>query len=81
MHSITLYRVNPAKNMFRFYHVDIQSDLFGCQCVIREWGRIGRAGQTRIVPYPTITDAQAAFEKQKAVKEKKGYVPLMAPAC
>ena len=73
MHSVTLYRVNPARNMFRFYHLDIQSDLFGCQCFIREWGRIGRAGQTRIVPYPTITEAQAALDKQKAVKEKKGY--------
>jgi len=73
MHSVTLYRVNQARNMFRFYHLDIQSDLFGCQCFIREWGRIGRSGQTRIVPYPTITEAQAAFEKQMVAKEKKGY--------
>jgi hypothetical protein len=29
-----------------------QLDLSGAWCFIREWGRIGQAGQTRTVPYP-----------------------------
>lgn len=62
--------------MRRWYRLDVQSDLFGYQRLVREWGRIGRSGQACIVPYPTITEAQAAFEKQRARKEKKGYVPV-----
>ena len=75
MHSLTLYRIDPGRNMSRFYHLDIQPDLFGNECVVREWERIGRAGQTRIVPYPTITEAQSSCEKQRTAKGKKGYVP------
>jgi hypothetical protein len=49
-HSLTLYRIDPARNMHRFYRLDIQPDLFGNQCLIREWGRIGRLGQMRSTP-------------------------------
>ena len=76
MNSATLYRIDPARNMRRFYRLDVQPDLFGNLSFIREWGRMGRPGQTRIVPFPTIGEAQAAFEKQRARKLKKGYVPV-----
>lgn len=46
---VTLYRINPARNMQRYYRLDIQPDLFGNHCLLREWGRIGRPGQVRIV--------------------------------
>jgi predicted DNA-binding WGR domain protein len=61
MIPVTLYRTDPARNLWRFYHLDVQPDLFGAWCFVREWGRIGQAGQTRIVPYPTPDAAQAAF--------------------
>jgi predicted DNA-binding WGR domain protein len=70
---LTLYRVDPSRNMFRFYRLDIQPDLFGNHCLIREWGRIGRSGQVRSVPFPTGEAAQYALHKQRAVKERKGY--------
>jgi len=72
-HSLTLYRIDPAKSMQRFYRLDIQSDIFGNLCVIREWGRIGRPGQVRSVPYPTGDDAQCALHKQRETKERRGY--------
>ena len=53
MSAITLHRTDTAKNMRRFYRLDVQSDLFGQWCFIREWGRIGRSGQVRTVPYAT----------------------------
>jgi predicted DNA-binding WGR domain protein len=59
--------------MFRFYHLDIQPDLFGNHCLVREWGRIGRSGQIRSVPYPTGDEAQAALREQQGTKERKGY--------
>jgi predicted DNA-binding WGR domain protein len=73
MSAVVLRRVDPAKNMARFYRLDVQPDLFGQWCFIREWGRIGRAGQVRMVPYPTVTEAQDALARQQRVKEHRGY--------
>jgi len=74
MRSVILYRVDPHRNMFRYYCLDVQPDLFGNECLVREWGRIGHGGQIRAIPYSTITEARKALEKHRAAKEKKGYV-------
>ncbi len=71
---MTLYRTDPARNMWRYYHLDIQRDLFGAWCFIREWGRDGQAGQTRTVAYPTPDAAEAALECQRRAKERRGYI-------
>lgn len=73
MTPVTLYRIDPARNMQRWYYLDVQPDLFGNSCVIREWGRIGHSGQVRMTPYPTEDEAQAAFYKLRGAKERKGY--------
>lgn len=73
MNPVTLYRISPARNMQRYYHLDIQSDLFGSHCLIRKWGRMGRSGQTRSTPYQTEDEAQAAFMKQWKIKKRRGY--------
>jgi len=73
MHSVMLYRIDQARNMQRFYRMDIQPDLFGNHCLIIGWGRIGRSGQVRSIPYPTGDDAYHAFHKQRATKERRGY--------
>ena len=73
MHSLTLYRIDKDRNMQRFYRLDIQSDLFGNQCLIREWGRIGRPGQVKSISYPTGDEAQYALQKQRSTKERRGY--------
>jgi predicted DNA-binding WGR domain protein len=39
----------------------VQPDLFGQWCFIREWGRIGCAGQVRMIPYATANEAQHAL--------------------
>ena len=44
MTAVTLHRVDPARNMRRFYQLDVQPDLFGAWGVVREWGvSAGRA--------------------------------------
>ncbi|PZR93792.1 MAG: polymerase [Hyphomicrobiales bacterium] len=73
MSAIILHRTDPAKNMRRFYRLDVQPDLFGQWCFIREWGRIGRAGQERAIPYPTAAEAHEALAQQQRVKERRGY--------
>jgi predicted DNA-binding WGR domain protein len=74
MNAITLTRKDTSVNMRRFYHLDVQPDLFGAWCCIREWGRIGQAGQTRSVPYSTMCEAQAELERQRFRKEHRGYI-------
>jgi predicted DNA-binding WGR domain protein len=59
--------------MQRYYRLDIQPDLFGNQCLTREWGRIGRAGQMRTTFYQSMEEAEQAFIKQRTAKERKGY--------
>ncbi len=49
-------------------------DLFGAWRVVREWGRIWAARQTGTVPNPTPRDAETALERQRRVKERRGYV-------
>jgi predicted DNA-binding WGR domain protein len=70
---VELRRIDSAKNMRRFYRLDVQPDLFGQWCFIREWGRIGRVGQVRMVPYATATEAHDAVAMQQRVKERRGY--------
>jgi predicted DNA-binding WGR domain protein len=41
----TLTRIEPARNMRRFNCLDVQPDLFGPWCCVREWGWIGRPGR------------------------------------
>ena len=74
MSAVTLHRTDPARNMHRFYRLDVQPDLFGEWCVVQEWGRIGQGGQVRVVPYPTMTETQAALDRQRRIKERRGYV-------
>ena len=69
------YRTDPARNMRRFYRLEIERDLFGAWCVVREWGRVGQAGQVRSSPFPALSDAEAALARQQRAKERRGYYP------
>ena len=73
LYSVRLCRIDADKNMARFYRLAVERDLFGMWCLIREWGRIGRGGQMRMIPYPTPMEAHAALRKQRHAKERRGY--------
>lgn len=36
MTALTLTRSDPAKNLHRYYRLDMQPDLFGAWCFIRK---------------------------------------------
>ncbi len=42
--SLFLRAVDPARNCFRSYAIEVAPDLFGVWCVSLYWGRIGRPG-------------------------------------
>ena len=74
MIAISLRLIDPEKNKWRFYHLDIQTDLFGQWCHVREWGRIGRQGKMLITPFPSAAEAEQALSQLRRRKEKWGYV-------
>lgn len=73
MSTVQLRRVDPARNMARFYLLTVQPTLFGQYALVREWGRIGRPGTVRETPYPTAAEAEAALVRQRQLKERRGY--------
>ena len=73
MTAVTLRLIDPAKNRWRFYHLEIQPDLFGNACLVREWGRIGRAGKVLVRAFPTAAEAERALGLHRRRKEKRGY--------
>jgi predicted DNA-binding WGR domain protein len=73
-YSVRLCRIEPDKNMARFYRLAVERDLFGMWCFIRERGRIGRGGQMRMIPYATPVRAHAAPRKQRHAKERREYI-------
>jgi predicted DNA-binding WGR domain protein len=80
--AIRLSRVDPAKNMARFYELDIQSGLFGDVCVVRHWGRIGSNGQGKEHWLESDAKAIELTSKLERQKRQRGYGgPLPSPKC
>jgi predicted DNA-binding WGR domain protein len=68
-----LVKIDPTKNMRRFYELDIQPNLFGGFSVIRNWGRIGTKGQVKIELHDDKTMAKCSYKKLRTIKLKRGY--------
>ncbi|OYX36062.1 MAG: hypothetical protein B7Y99_02655 [Caulobacterales bacterium 32-69-10] len=71
---ITMRRTDPARNMARFYAIDVGKTLFGHTCVVRRWGRIGANGQTRQDWFETPEGALEALKRLVRVKRRRGYI-------
>ena len=71
--SLLLQRVDPGRNMARYYGLTIEPTLFGGFAVRRTWGRLGTWGRSRLDYFPDFETAQAGQEKLAALKLKRGY--------
>ena len=71
--AIHLHRIDPARNMARFYRLSSTPSLFGDICLVREWGRIGRPGRIRIDLYKAVEEARAARAALSREKRQRGY--------
>ncbi|MBC9883705.1 WGR domain-containing protein [Bradyrhizobium sp. INPA01-394B] len=74
MTAIIVTRVDMHRNVARLYKLDIQPTLFGECSLVREWGRIGRAGTVRIETYSSRGQADIALISKWAQKRKRGYL-------
>ncbi|MBX4948699.1 WGR domain-containing protein [Rhizobium binae] len=68
-----LFRMDPTRNMARFYFLAIESTLFGGSSLTRSWGRIGTKGQMRVDLFDTAAEAVEASSQLLQRKFKRGY--------
>ena len=71
--ELQMRRVDPARNMRRYYRMSIQPDLFGGASLVREWGRIGSRGQIMREQHPDEGQEITALMKLARVKQRRGY--------
>ena len=73
-----LRRIDPDRNMARFYTMSVQPTLFGDWALFREWGRIGSAGRLASRRFATEQEAALAMAEHLKAKLSKGYSKLTA---
>jgi predicted DNA-binding WGR domain protein len=73
---IVLTRIDAARNMRRFYAVDVTRTLFGEWQLVREWGRIGQGDTVRACTYPARDEAEKAQAHSIIHKLQRGYIPV-----
>jgi predicted DNA-binding WGR domain protein len=73
MNAVHLRRIDPTRNLRRFYLLDVRHDLFGCVLLIKGWGRIGAHGRLVAEPFDSEALAAKALQLQADRKRKRGY--------
>ena len=71
--SRLLRRIDPTRNMARFYAIAVLPTLFGTPSVVRRWGRIGSHGCERIDLFERAAEAERAFDRLLQAKRRRGY--------
>lgn len=71
-------RIEPEKNMARFYALAVQPTLFGEVSLVRRWGRIGTHGQQKVHVFNEEKHAVGLFLQLLREKRKRGYKPKPA---
>lgn len=80
--AIRISRIDPSKNMARFYELNVQAGLFGDVCVTRHWGRIGANGKGKEHWVESEAKAMELASKFERQKRQRGYSgPLPSPIC
>ena len=70
---LVLERVDPTRNMNRYYVLSVTASLFGDTALVREWGRRGQGGQHRIELHAEEAGAGEALQAWLRRKVRRGY--------
>lgn len=73
MRDVALCRIDPDKNMARFYAIVIERRLFGDWAVVRRRGRIGTGGRSMETWFSEPAPALACADQHEAGKRRRGY--------
>ena len=79
-----LEKRDVSRNMQRYYRVSVAPTLFGEFAVVREWGRIGQRGGSRMECWFNEESAAiAAGQYMAAAKLRRGYhaLPVQLSSC
>ena len=68
-----LRRIDPDRNMARFYTMSVQANLFGEWCLLREWGRIDSSGRLVAGGFASERAAARAMAEHLKAKLSNGY--------
>jgi predicted DNA-binding WGR domain protein len=69
-------KVDPEKNLRRWYAIAWGQTLFGAWAVVRMWGRLeGNWSRCRIEEFVTEDEAAAEAKTQVERRQKRGYAP------
>ncbi|MGO6951766.1 WGR domain-containing protein [Rhizobium leguminosarum] len=75
-YHLYIERIDPSKNMARFYALSIEPNLFGGTSLVRSWGRIGSRGQQKIHVFDSEVKAVDLLLTLLRRKRSRGYLPL-----
>lgn len=74
-----LRRIDPERDMARFYELSVQPTLFGGASLARNWGLIGTKGRAKVETFDDDDrEVEAAFARLERIKRKRGYAALAA---
>lgn len=71
-----LERIDPSRNMARFYAMSVQPTLFGEVSLVRRWGRIGARGRDKIETFSHAHEIAGARGRIERQKRRRGYREL-----
>jgi len=70
---VSLSRIRPEIDEWRYYRMEVWPDLFGRALLMRQWGRIGTEGRRRLDPFPDAGAAINTLLKIERSKRRRGY--------
>ncbi len=70
---VLLHRIDPTRNMARFYRLSIEPNLFGGVSLVRTWGRIGGASRTMNELQETPREGERRRDALERMKRRRGY--------
>ena len=79
-YEIELQRIDPARNMQRYYGVSLQPDLFGGIALVRSWGRIGSRARFKSEFFVDGSAALTALQRLVCAKRPQWLSNSLQPA-
>lgn len=73
-------RIDPAKNIRRFWLSTVTPTLLGGWSLVREWGRIGSPGRMESRTFDLENEARRAEQRGIRRRERHGYQPATSLA-